>query len=131
MPGCCCWRELVLLHLCQPTAEEERKMVRWVWGIVTNLSKLTYTHTGREREHDEVREQQQKGSSPEPGSEELGRARPNGGVTYPGADEVSKRPPVSDEPLVVPTSPSESKPTLLLEVARRTTSEVVVVVALV
>jgi hypothetical protein len=24
------------------------------------------------------------------GSEELGRARPNGGVTYPGADEVSK-----------------------------------------
>ncbi len=120
----------MLLHLCQPTAEEERKMVRWVLGIVTNLSKLTYTHRHREREH-EAREQQQKGSSPEPGSEELGRARPNGGVTYPGADEVSKRPPVSDEPLVVPTSPSESKPTLLLEVARRTTSEVVVVAALV
>ncbi len=90
-----------------------------------------HTHRHTEREHDEASEQQQKGSSPEPGSEELGRARPNGGVTYPGADEVSKRPPVSDEPLVVPTSPSESKPTLLLEVARRTTSEVVVVVALV
>jgi len=89
-----------------------------------------HTQRHKEREH-EAREQQQKGSSPEPGSEELGRARPNGGVTYPGADEVSKRPPVSDEPLVVPTSPSESKPTLLLEVARRTTSEVVVVAALV
>jgi hypothetical protein len=86
MPGCCWWRELVLLYLCQPT---------------------------------------------EPGSEELGRARPNGGAMYPGADEVSKRLPVSDEPLLVPTSPSESKPTLLLEVARRITSEVVVVVALV
>ncbi len=126
----------MLLYLCQPTAEEERKTVRWVLGIVTNLSKLTYTHTGterereREREH-EAREQQQKGSSPEPGSEELGRARPNGGAMYPGADEVSKRLPVSDEPLLVPTSPSESKPTLLLEVARRITSEVVVVVALV
>jgi hypothetical protein len=69
MPGCCCWRELVLLHLCQPTAEEERKMVRWELGILTNLSKLTYTHRHTEREHDVAREQQQKGSSPEPGSE--------------------------------------------------------------
>jgi hypothetical protein len=94
----------------------------------------THRHRERERERErehEAREQQQKGSSPEPGSEELGRARPNGGAMYPGADEVSKRLPVSDEPLLVPTSPSESKPTLLLEVARRITSEVVVVVALV
>jgi hypothetical protein len=55
MPGCCWWRELVLLYLCQPTAEEERKTVRWVLGIVTNLSKLTYTHTGTERERERER----------------------------------------------------------------------------
>ncbi len=61
----------------------------------------------------------------------MGIAKPNGGVTYLGADEVSKRPLVSNEPLVVPTSPSESKPTLLLEVVQRRTSEVIVVVALV
>ncbi len=41
------------------------------------------------------------------GLEELGKVRPNGGVTYLGTNEVSKRPPVSDKPLVVPTSPSE------------------------
>ncbi len=66
-----------------------------------------------------------------PGSEKLGRTRPNGGVTYFGIDEVSKRPPISNKPLVVPTSPSKSKPTLLLEVAQRRTFKVVVVVALV
>jgi hypothetical protein len=51
-------------------------------------------------------------------------------MTYFGIDEVLKRSPISDEQ-VVPTSPSGSKPTLLLEVVRRRTSEVVVVVALV
>ncbi len=50
------------------------------------------------------------------GLEELGKARPNGGVTYLQANEVSKRPLVFYKPLVVPTSPSESKPMLLLEV---------------
>ncbi len=50
-------------------------------------------------------------------SEELGRVRPNGGVTYPRTDEVSKRLHVSDEPLMVPTTPLESKPMLFLEVA--------------
>lgn len=53
----------------------------------------------------------------EPGLEELGRARPNGGTTYPGTNEVSKQPPISNEPLVVPMSLSKSKPMLLLEVA--------------
>ncbi len=120
----------MLLHLCQPTAEEEKDGQMGVGYSHKPIKIDLHTHRHREREQ-EAREQQQKGSSPEPGSEELGRARPNGGVMYPGADEVSKRPPVSDEPLLVPTSPSESKPTLLLEVARRTTSEVVVVVALV
>jgi hypothetical protein len=62
---------------------------------------------------------------------ELGITKPNGGVAYLGAYEVSKRPLVSNEPLMVPTSPSESEPTLLLEVVQRRTSEVVVVVALV
>ncbi len=38
----------------------------------------------------------------EPGSEELGRMRPNGGVMYLGTNEVSKRSPISDEPLMVP-----------------------------
>jgi len=66
----------------------------------------------------------------ESGSKELGRARPNGGVTYPGVDEVSKRLLVFGEPLVFPMLPSESKPMLFLEVARRRTSKVVVVVAL-
>ncbi len=50
---------------------------------------------------------------------------------YLRVDEVSKQLLVFNEPLVVPTSPSESKPTLLLEVAQRRTFEVVVVVALV
>jgi hypothetical protein len=67
----------------------------------------------------------------EPGLVELGRVRPNGGVTYLGTNEVSKRSLVFDKPLVVPTSPLESKPTLLLEVARRRMSKVVVVVALI
>jgi hypothetical protein len=51
-------------------------------------------------------------------------------VTYPGVDEVSKRLLVFGEPLVFPMLPSESKPMLFLEVARRRTSKVVVVVAL-
>jgi hypothetical protein len=54
-----------------------------------------------------------------------------GGMTYLGTDEVSKRPHVSNELLVVPTSPLESKPMLLLEVAQRRMFEVVVVLALV
>jgi hypothetical protein len=60
----------------------------------------------------------------EPRSKELGRMKPNGGVMYPGTYEVSKRPPIFYDPLMVPTSPLESKPTILLEVARRGTSEV-------
>lgn len=50
-------------------------------------------------------------------SEELGRTRPNGGMMYLGVDEVSKRPLVFYEVLMVPTSLSESKPMLLFEVA--------------
>jgi hypothetical protein len=43
--------------------------------------------------------------------------RPNGGVMYLGADEVSKRLLVFYELLMVPTSLLESKPMLLFEVA--------------
>jgi len=48
------------------------------------------------------------------GSKELGRAKPNGGMTYPKADEVSKRLPVFYEPLMVPTLFLESKPNSLM-----------------